>query len=386
MPSFDLYKKTLNNTNGQVRKNESDLIMEYTWDEDIATRLAYFYDQEHDDEFEVVDDLHPESTDKIPISIKFIEIEYNSLSKDEVAFHIQFKPSHVPCIPYYKEKFITPYKAHYPIGLYCDIPDNTGVYHRWLVVGQYREYATQFPTWLVLPCDFKAQWIYKNKKYESWGVLRSQSSYNSGEWLDNKIASPENQKILWLPMNDISSTLFYNQRMIISEPIEEPITWKCTKVENMNVRGINRLTFAQDRFDQHKDYIEKDDDGYIVGMWADYYSDGVPPSDADTSNIYCKISYPSKPVIKVGGSYKKLTVNFYKDDELVDYIAGIWSYAIDGVDATDLIEEKIDGLEDNEIKIKFIGSDEYISKILDVTFTTEDTTITTSLELSILGL
>ncbi len=179
MPSLSMQKKlndSKGKTLGQVHKYESDRVMEATWYNDIDSRIGYFYDQAHDDEFEVKDDLHPEKTSKIPVEIKLFEMEYNSLSKDEVAYHIMFKPSYEPNVPYYDEKFAKPLGAHFPIGLYCDLQDSAGVYHRWLVVGQYREYSNQFPTYLVLPCDHKLQWVYNKKKYESWCVLRAQSS------------------------------------------------------------------------------------------------------------------------------------------------------------------------------------------------------------------
>ena len=37
--------------------------------------------------------------------------------------------------------------------------------------------------------------------------------------------------------------------------------WGNSKVEDMNVRGITRYTFAQDLWNSHTDYIEKDEDG-----------------------------------------------------------------------------------------------------------------------------
>ena len=180
MPSLDLYKKMLGSpkTIGEAHKLESDKIMESTWYSDKDSKIAYFYDQEHDSEFDVVDDLHPEKTDKVPIETKLFEMEYNSLAKDDVAYHIMFKPSfnYRQAVKYYDDKFTNPLGSIWPIGMYLDAPDSTGIYHRWLVVGQYRYYSNQFPTYLILPCDHKLQWIYKNKKYESWAVTRSQNS------------------------------------------------------------------------------------------------------------------------------------------------------------------------------------------------------------------
>lgn len=187
MPSLDMYKKMLNGakTSGQAHKIQSDKVMESTWYNDIASKTIYLYDQDHDDEFELAEDLHPEkSRSKIPVEVKHYEIEYNSLSKDDVSHHIMFKPSYIPNVPYYDEKFAKPLGAMYPIGLFADIPNEQGIYNRWMVVGEYRAHSNQFPSYLVLPCNHRLQWIYKGHKYESWVVLRSQNSYNSGVWTD----------------------------------------------------------------------------------------------------------------------------------------------------------------------------------------------------------
>ncbi len=396
MPSFDLYKKRLGNprTNGHAHKIESDQVMEATWYNDISAKTAFFYDQNHDEEFNIKDDLHPERTHKIPIEVKLFEIEYNSLSKDEQGFHLQFKPSfeYKNVIPYYDEEFVDKYSAHFPVGLYLDYPDEKGIYHRWLCVGQYRQFANQFPTWIVLPCDFKIQWIFKNQRYESWGVLRSQSSYNSGVWTDYKITSVENQKIIWLPMNEITKKIFYNQRVAISQYREEPIVWKCSKVEDMNVKGITRYTFAQDLWNAHTDYIEKDEDENVIGMWCDYYDNGevlpLVPIEIPTT-VYSVLSYSGlKPEMRIGGSYKKFSVTFYDDDEIIDFRNGVWTFTIDGIDVSSLIttldSSQSTDVDVNQIKAKINASAEYIGKVLVVGFESNDG-IKSELEINLLG-
>jgi hypothetical protein len=85
MPSLDLYKKMLGSpkTIGEAHKIESDKVMEATWNNDIDSKIAYFYDQERDGEFYSRNNLHPEKVEtKIPVEVKFFEMEYNSLSKE----------------------------------------------------------------------------------------------------------------------------------------------------------------------------------------------------------------------------------------------------------------------------------------------------------------
>lgn len=397
MPSFDAYQKMYGGkTQGQVRKDDSDQIMLATWNEDIDSKVAYFYSKTYDSEFESETDLQPYKTKKIPIDIKFFEIEYNSLNKDEVPYHIMFKPGfdYKSVISYYDEEFNSPYEAEFPDGLFVDIPDEKGIYRRWVCVGQYRRYSNQFPSFLVLPVNHKLQWVYNRQKYESWCCLRSQNSYNAGEWSGRNIRIAENQKILWLPMTSETANIFYDLRMCISEPREEPLVWHVSKVEDMDTKGVLILTAAQDRFDEHTDYIEKDDEGRVIGQWASYWDINDNPAEdpeLPPSTTYCTITHSGTAAeIKTGGSYKKLTVTFYDTDGETTFQPGTWSFTVDGVDISSLltIKTKVDdpSLADNQIKIKFAKDDSYIGKNLEVKFEATTTGIKDTQLINIVGL
>ena len=405
MPSLDTYKRMKGNasTIGHVHKEQSDMIMEATWDRDIDSRVVYFYDQDRDDEYDLSDDLHPyNSKTKIPVEVKLFEMEYNSLAKDETGQHIIFKPSfdYKKAIPYYDKEYRDVVDSMFPVGLYMDAPDSKGIYHRYLVVGQYRHYANQFPSYIVLPCDFKLRWIANQQKYSCWGVLRSQSSYNSGLWTDYKVTSTENQKLFWCPYSPTTVELFYDTRCAISGPRFEPIVWSISKVEDMNVKGIIRLTFKQDRWNSHTDVIEYNDNGDYVGAWCDYYKDGVPIKDEEYTDIpsptiHSVITYAGlKPEVKVGGSYKKFTVTFY-DDELnenvIPALPGHWEFKICelNLDASDLIlYEDITPVGEymyKQIKVKFIGNDEWINKNLHIWYIS-DTGVKSRINVNIVGI
>lgn len=392
MPNLKTYKIMMGlkgNTSAQMRKNDSDMIMENTWNEDLQSRVAYIYDYFHDDEPDKNVDLNPaESKSKVAVDIKFITDSYNTLAKDQVPYHIQFRPSHENPLEYFEDEYVKKYGIEYPLGLFIDIPDiKTGIYRRWLICATANLYE-QFSSWSVLPCDYKYQWIYtKNgvrKKYEMWGAQRSQNSYNSGVYLDRIIEKVENQKKALLPYNSISQTLYYNQRLIISAPVDEgiePTAWRVTKVENNNPIGIMNMTFAQDKFDNLHDYIERDLSGKVIGMWADYYSSTVEPTEnvienQNKTDIYNVITINSlKPQIRVRGSNKILTAKFYNqyNQEQPLYI-GDWSFYIDDKDVTELEHNPLEiitsvddsDLDKNQIKIRFIGDDSYLGKTITV--------------------
>ena len=165
-------------TNGERHSFEAQGIIEHTWYDDPSSMVAYFYDYDHDDEKDKNTNLHPEcSKTKIPIDIKYMLSSYKSLNKDEVDLRIMFKPSYKCNTPYYKESFIDKTSSIFPVGLYCDIKDEKGIWNRWLVVATASLYNHDFPTWAILPCGYKFQWMYKGKKMEMWGVEQSQNSY-----------------------------------------------------------------------------------------------------------------------------------------------------------------------------------------------------------------
>lgn len=177
MPSLNFYKKIYNCTVGEAHKNESDKIWEATWDNDIATRTCYFYDWYHDDNKTKINDMKPESdSKKIPMRVKYIVSSSQTFSKDAVTYHLGLKPSQECVVPYYDEYFKNRYDSKYPCGLYCDIPDNKGIYNRWLVVGQANYNDPQFPTFELLRCDKIIQYIVDGIKYNIPAVLRSQNS------------------------------------------------------------------------------------------------------------------------------------------------------------------------------------------------------------------
>ena len=105
------------------------------------------------------------------------------MDKDQVEYYLMFRPSQPVRFNegddlYYYEKIHSKYNSEFPIGLWCDIPDDRGVYHKWLICRN--EPANQFPKYLVLPANYELMWVEKSGtqriKRRMWSVLRMQSS------------------------------------------------------------------------------------------------------------------------------------------------------------------------------------------------------------------
>ena len=187
MLSFDDYKKKASKigTIGQQLKQMSDEVMQETFDNDPQSKLCYLYDYYHDDQADMEYGYNPAlSETKIPVKLKFIVKTYKSMAKDDPEYHIMFEPdawNSMSCKPDWFIKNQERVSIKFPISLYVDIPDDRGVYYRWIIC--YHEVANQFPKFGVLRCNYRFQWIeddgvYRHKR-QVWGIEATQNSYTS---------------------------------------------------------------------------------------------------------------------------------------------------------------------------------------------------------------
>lgn len=398
MPSLQTARRIANaktnnaKTLGQIYKEESDFLMEETWDNSIASKTCYIYDHFHDDFFtdeygitrSLAEGMTYENTNKTKIDAKFIVKSYQSMDKDQVEYYLMFRPSQPvrfnegDDLYYYETDFRKRYSATFPIGLWVDLPDDKGVYHKWLICRN--EPANQFPKYLILPANYELMWVEKNNekriKRRMWCVLRQQMSYTSGVYIDRVFGHTDNQNKLILPMNSITEKFWYtdddskNMRVIVSALMENPTVWKITKCESASPLGLQKLTLYTNFFNEHTDYVNLE----TGEMYANYFDSEIAPTDPSTpttppSSITARIS-ASTSTIKVGGSYKNLTVNLFNDsneDITTEYADATftWTCFIDNEDWTDKVTWRA-GTEYNQKKVKFPNDSSVIGKILSV--------------------
>lgn len=104
----------------------------------------------------------------------------------------------------------------------------------------------------------------------------------------------------------------------------ESRAWLISKINRISPDGIVRVTLAQDTYDQHNDYIERDTDGKVIGKWANYFNNvvepipmeiddeqSIPDDSVDPNAIYVSsITCSGLRQFKVGGSAKTFTITF----------------------------------------------------------------------------
>lgn len=401
MSVYDFYKRTTGKytsqngmdktTLGQQYKSESDMLMDELWWNDPQSKVCYIYDYFHDDQPDLKDHMTYSHTTKIRIDAKFIVKSYQSIDKDQVEYYLQFRPSQkVEFEPkdelyYYETEYRQRYGSEFPIGCYCDIPDDKGVYRKWLICAA--EPANQFPKYLILPCDYRLTWVERNGQQTNlramWVVTRNQNSYTIGQYTDRYFTRPDNQNKIWMPLNPLTEKFWYNteetttMRLVVSAPTERPVVWSVTKIENTKPIGIQKLTLYQTVWDKSRDMILRDENGKIIDMYADYYSSEAkieptepPRVDIPQAKLNAQI-VATNAKIKVGGTYKLLTAKLTDEsnmDVTEDYSSATftWTCSVDNEDMTDKVTWLDNTTEYNQTKLKFPADKSYLTKILTV--------------------
>lgn len=214
----------------------------------------------------------------------------------------------------------------------------------------------------------------------------------SGLWIDFKFQQPEDQTKFALPLNRDTEHLYYNTYLVIDAAVKtEPRVWQISKINRSNSKGIAVFTCTQELANQHTLKADYDEDGNVTAWWADWNDTEVPPSPAisdDTStpsSIKSVITCSGKSIIKIGGSAKTFTLTYYDEEGNVsDYTPGYWALWIDNKRVPNAIVEYIETDDPHKLKIKFLGDDSYIGKILKIRNTSDD--VVAELDVEIIAL
>lgn len=277
----------------EMLRMQSNMVIEQTWDRDPNYRRVYVV--------RVKSGL-PEVTAKHElIDAKFNIKTYQSITSDEVAYMLQFRHG--------AEK----QNPDIDIGSYVYMEDEDGDWKWWLIC--HLDERPQFRQYQILECNWNLGWVVDNKIYHCLAVQRVQQSYNSGSWDGDRLTFTDNVTSVWLPTNNDTLTIGYNQRFLISDEKRfPPICYQTSKIEDTQPIGLTKLKFTQETYNPTTDNYEL--------MLADYYSSNITPevTDAETElKGTATITYSgTRPTIKVGGSFKTFTPSFSDETVTVD--------------------------------------------------------------------
>ena len=261
--SYKNYLSSRGNNLAQVKRNQSDVILNNTFTLDPTYKKVYILTKD---------------------GWKWEDAKYQfhtapSISKDAVDYYLQFRP-----------------KVHYPVGSYVIVPDDTSsdinltsgeiespftqpIENRsqwWLIVG--RDEANAYVRYMILKCDWDFKWIYKGKLMSCWACSKSANSYTSGVWRDEYSMSSDNLTSSWLPDTHFvygdkleelgmcdTRTITHLQRFFFSNNDLDPKIYQITKITDLNPQGIVKLSIKQDELNEKRDNVEL--------RICDYYTD-----------------------------------------------------------------------------------------------------------------
>ena len=240
----------------EVRKNQSDMIMNATFMNDVGYKKVYILSKENGWEY---------------VDAKYGKHASYSILKDAVDSYLQFRP-----------------QVHYPVGTYVFIPDDTspkiGFYEYqpedpfkdlnftvnklWMIVG--RDDATQFVRYNIIRCNWNFRWVYKlHGEYQImhvWGSVRNANSYTSGVWTADYMTQLDQITSAWMPDTyqlygdklsefDICDSRYiqHDERFMITNNIIDPKIYRVTKVQDLVPLGLVKMTLKQTEFDPRVD-------------------------------------------------------------------------------------------------------------------------------------
>lgn len=260
------YKKYLSshgNSLGNIKRNQSDILMNSTFTRDPAYKKVYILTK---DGWKWED-------------AKYQEHSVQSIAKDPVDYYLQFRP-----------------KVHYSVGSYVIVPDDTSpelnlnseellnpflqpAKNRtqwWIIVG--RDESNDYVKYMILKCNWDYRWVYKGKLMSCWGCARNSQSYTAGVWRDDISQSLDDLNALWIPDNyfvygdaleslgmDDTRTIMYGQRFMLTNNVLNPKVYEVTKIVELSPQGVLKLSVKQGEFNEKRDNLDL--------RVCDYYTD-----------------------------------------------------------------------------------------------------------------
>lgn len=287
---FSERMKMKGKTLGQSMKQQSDLLMDWTFTQDKGHKLATLYDCN----LNVLEEN---------IDIKFQFSQNYTINKDQVEYLVQFRPG------YHPEKIYRWKDKKERLGFYLSFPDDAGEYNTWLVVGRNDK---EFTRYNVLKCNWTFEYIANGQIYSILGVLRNRNNYNSGVWSDGFTTTVENQAQFIIPTNEKGYYIDYDTRFMLSDNPVKPLVYSVTKREDTFPLGVYKVTLCQAHFNPAVDCPEL--------LICDYYDS--PLNNPDDDNQIELICSGANKILHIGGSPRTITAS----KNIVE-----WSFALDNI-------------------------------------------------------
>lgn len=261
---YNQYLKSRGDNLAQVRRNQSDMIINQTWTGDPTYKRAYVLTKN---------------------GWKWEDVKYQfhqsqSITRGNVDYYLQFRPG-----------------VHYPVGTYVLIPNGKNtelnltqeelsnpfkqpIENRtqwWLIVA--RDNQNAYVRYNILRCEWNFRWIYNGKIENVFSVIRAANSYTSGEWRAEKTISLDDLTGFWAPDTHLvygdqceklglsdTRTIIHDQRFLLTTNDLYPKVYQVTKIVEVSPIGIYKYSIKQDEFNPKRDNVELQICDYYTNM------------------------------------------------------------------------------------------------------------------------
>lgn len=176
-------------------------------------------------------------------------------SQDVVDYLVQFRPGFHP-----EQEFKYP-DGRERTGFYIDVADPEDRSHvcKWLIYGKDERHSLD--RYVALQCNWEFEWVvsddsksYKKTYHHTLGVLRDSSNENSTVWRDTLTETMSQQIYFVVPTTDVTRTIDYNTRFMLSDNPLHPRTFDVTKIFDTAPFGITKFVLSQCLREPHKDF------------------------------------------------------------------------------------------------------------------------------------
>ena len=308
-------------TLGKKVLRDSNVYMNHLFTRDVNYKQGFLYD------------VNCQKLEKV--DYKYQYYTNYMINKDRVEFHVQFRPYYHPEIKYAMGDGIERF------GFYLDVPNDIGLVEKWLVCG--RNDTISFARYNILKCNWTFNWIVDGEIMHALGCLRNRNNYNSGVWSDGFVTSVENEALFIVPTNQITKTIDYDTRFMLSDNEIHPRVYAVSKLEDTFPPGLTKVTLVQEHYDPAVDNAELK----ICG----YYKNAILPIEPPREHWNATLEFQGTvPSLHKAGSMRQVTAVL--TDESGNPVTDIipeWSFKLNGesVDVSELANFTITTAADN---------------------------------------
>ena len=206
-------------------------------------------------------DMKPVYEDpNILIDYKLQKTKVFSPEVDMVDYTLQFRPGFNP------EQIWKQKDGRERAVFYIDVPnvDSNWQIDKWLIYGKDDRHA--FDRYSVLKCNWVFEWTvndpknYRKTYHQCLGVLRDGSNENAVVWRDTISRNTVQQMYFFVPTNDVTRTIDYNMRFILSDNPLHPKAYEVWKIVDSVPLGITKIVLRQCMYNSHTDFVGTNED------------------------------------------------------------------------------------------------------------------------------